>query len=175
MTGEQKAALAGPEAEPLHMLAEAIAGPGQTEAGLAALDRTAAALIGHKLFTVLVHDPQRRLVRRFYSNQPEAYPLGGTKTIAPTGWTQQIFERRQPHLAVDRAGIAEVFFDHELIVSLGCESSLCLPVAYDGEGYGAINLLHEAGWYTKRDFPAGRLLAGLAAPLFQQLATRIET
>jgi len=57
-----------------------------------------------------------------------------------------------------------VFFDHELILSLGCESVLNVPVAWDGRVLGTINLLHEAGWYDEADVPVALAFAALAVP-----------
>jgi len=62
-----------------------------------------------------------------------------------------------------------VFFDHELILSLGCASVLNVPVVWDGRTLGTINLLHEAGWYDETDVPVGQLFAVLAIPALVDL------
>ena len=49
--------MTGSISEALPELAEAQAAPGQPEPTLRALDGALATLVGHKLFTVLVHDP----------------------------------------------------------------------------------------------------------------------
>jgi len=57
-----------------------------------------------------------------------------------------------------------VFFDHELIASLGCASVLNVPVVWDDRVLGTINLLHEAEWYDEADAPIGLAFANLAVP-----------
>lgn len=47
--------------------------------------------------------------------------------------------------------IRSVFFDHELIASLGCASVLNLPVRWDGKVIGSLNLLHQAHHYDDVD------------------------
>jgi len=148
-------------------VATAAAGGGQPEATFRALDREMAAALGHKLFTVLLRHPGES--ERRYTNQPAAYPVGGRKPIAPSAWTTQLFERREPYIGRTAADIRAVFFDHELIASLGCASVLNLPVSWDGRVLGTINQLHEAGWYDEADVPVGLAFAALAIPAYLAL------
>ena len=62
-----------------------------------------------------------------------------------------------------------MFFDYELIWSLGCESVLNMPVRWAGQTLGTLNLLHRAGHYDESHLPQVRLLAALAVPGFLQL------
>lgn len=151
----------------LSAVAAASAGGGQPEATFRALDRSLAAAVGHTLFTVLLRHPRES--ERFYTNQPAAYPVGGRKPIVASPWTEQLFGRREPYIGRSAADIRAVFFDHELIASLGCESVLNLPVAWDGRVLGTINLLHEAGWYDEADVPVGLAFAALAVPAYLSL------
>lgn len=155
-------------------VAQALASPGQPEAGFAALDRAFAEILGHKLFTILLFHADTGDSERFYSNQPEAYPVGGRKPLNPTFWTRQVLEGQKPYLGRSYDDIRAVFFDHELIRSLGCESVLNLPVVLDGRTLGTINLLHEAGWYQEADAVRGGVIAALAVPglaMLQRTAT----
>ena len=151
----------------LSAVAAAVAGGGQPEATFRALDREMAAALGHKLFTVLLRHPGES--ERHYTNQPGAYPVGGRKPIVPSAWTQQLFERREPYIGRTAADIRAVFFDHELIASLGCASVLNLPVSWNDCVLGTINLLHEAGWYGDADAPVGLAFAALAVPAYLSL------
>jgi GAF domain-containing protein len=72
----------------------------------------------------------------------------GTKTVDSDRWARQVLDGRENFVANDIASIAEVFDDHELIRSLGCESVLNIPIVVGGDVLGTINLLHEAGFYT---------------------------
>ena len=74
-------------------LAAALAAEDQPAAGFAALDAAPGAAIGHRLFTILLHDAAAGFNARVYSNQPVAYPLGGRKPITDSGWMQQVIRR----------------------------------------------------------------------------------
>jgi hypothetical protein len=151
----------------LHAVARAVAGPGQPEAIFRALDRAMATVIGHKLFTVLLRHSAES--ERRYTNQPAAYPVGGRKPITPSAWTDRLLGEGLPYIGRDAADIRAVFFDHELIASLGCASVLNLPVVWDGRVLGTVNLLHEAGWYDEGDVAVGQTFAALAAPAYLSL------
>jgi len=143
---------------------------GEPEATFRALDAAVAATLGHKLFTCLLHHPAVRESERRYTNQPEAYPVGGRKPVPPTPWARRLFEERQPYIGYTEDDIREVFFDHALIASLGCASVLNLPVVHDGRTLGVLNLLHEARWYGEDDVPLGQVFAALAVPAFRLLS-----
>jgi len=143
---------------------QALATPGQPGPGFEALDRAFGQAVGHKLFTILLFHSDSGDSERFYSNQPEAYPVGGRKALNPTFWTDHVLRQQQPYIGRNYEDITAIFFDHELIRSLGCESVLNLPVVLDGRTLGTINLLHEAGWYDEAHLEAGRIMAALAIP-----------
>lgn len=134
---------------------------------LAAIDRAVAEGIGHKLFTVLVLNWARGENQRYYSNLPDAYPVGGAKPIDKSSATA-LMEGHCRFLN-DYAEVQAAFFDHELIRSLGCESCVNVPVRWAGRTIGSLNILHEAHWYTPQDVPALTVLAALAAPALQEI------
>jgi hypothetical protein len=109
---------------------------------------------------------------RFYTNRPDAYPVGGRKPLNPTFWTEQVLRRHQPYLGRTAANIRAVFFDYERIAALGCHSVINLPVAEGGEVLGTINLLHEENWYGEDDLVLGAVFAGLAVPVYRRLTAR---
>lgn len=162
-------------ADPLpHLVAVARAGgePGQPEVLFAALDIAMGAVIGHKLFTVLVYHADAAQSERRYTNQPAAYPVGGRKPVTPSAWTERLFQERRPYLGRTADDIRAVFFDHELILSLGCQSVLNVPVVWNERTLGTINLLHEADWYDERDLPVAVAFAALAVPGYLELRRR---
>ena len=127
--------------------------------------------IGHILFTILVVHPGAAESQRAYSNMPEAYPVGGRKPINRTPWFRSVLDEGAPYIGRTYEDIREVFFDHELIRSLGCESVLNVPVRWNGRSLGTLNLLHRARWYDEADIPTARMFAALAAPgLLQVIA-----
>ena len=143
----------------------------QPGATFRALDQALAASPGHILFTVLVRHPRQNQSERFYSNLPDSYPVGGLKPITDSAWMQQIMGRGEPYIGRTRDDIRDVFFDYELIWSLGCESVLNMPIRWQGETVGTLNLLHRAGFYDGTHIEPVRIMAQLALPAVQ-LITR---
>ena len=82
---------------------------------------------------------------------------------------RQGLQRGEPYVGRDREDIRAVFFDYELIWSLGCESVLNLSVRWDGRVLAVLNLLHESGWYNDVDPGALLPLAQLAVPALQSM------
>lgn len=154
----------------LHAVAQAVADARSAGDTLAALDPALDAVFGHILFTALLYHGPEAGTERYYSSNPEAYPVGGRKPPNPSPWSRQLFEARRPYIGYDADDIRAVFFDHELIVSLGCESIINIPVAHKGRTLGTLNILNEAGWYGEEDIPAALVFAGLAVPAFLELA-----
>ena len=146
-----------------HVLA-AHADPDQPGATFRAIDAALAQDPGHILFTVLVHHPALKQSERFYSNQPQAYPIGGRKPVTDSPWMQRVIFGGAPYIGRTREDIAAHFFDHALIQSLGCDSILNVPVRWRGETLGTLNLCHRAGHYDENHVPRVRLIAQLALP-----------
>ncbi len=104
--------------------------------------------VGAKLFTLMTFEARTRGARRVFSNMPDAYPELGTKPLNETWWSDHVLDGHKTFVANDIDAIAEVFPDHELIASLGCQSVINVPVVINGAVYGTINCLDEAGYYT---------------------------
>jgi GAF domain-containing protein len=153
----------------LSAVAAAAAQPGQPEPLFRALDAALAATIGHRLFTILVIHPGAKESQRYYSNQPQAYPIGGRKPITESWWFQHVVFGGEPWIGKDYADVQAAFYDHELIRSLGCESALNIPVRWNGTTLGTLNLLDAAGHYTPAQLPTAKLFAALAAPGLMQV------
>ena len=150
-------------------LARVLAG-GSPQAGLRQLDVALARDLGHRLFTVLALDWTRGLSVRHYSSAPLAYPPGGAKPIVPGGeFHARVIEAGEPRFCADADAIRAAFPDHELILSLGCESAVNVPVRWNGRTLGSLNLLHEAGWYGEDMLPVLRVYGAMAVPLLQQI------
>jgi hypothetical protein len=134
---------------------------------LAAIDQVVAEGIGHRLFTVLVLNWDRGENQRYYSNLPDAYPVGGAKPIAKSSASAVM--DGQCRFLNNYEDVKAAFFDHELIRSLGCESCVNVPVRWAGRTIGTLNILHEANWYTPEDVPTLTILAALAAPALLEI------
>ena len=130
-------------------MAEALQqGTDQPRATFAALEQTVQDTVGAKLFTVMEIIPERGVAVRSYTSLPDAYPVSGEKPLPDNHWSDIVLARRESFVANSIAEIAEVFPDHELIRSLGCESCLNLPVVIAGTVRGTLNILHAAGHFT---------------------------
>lgn len=146
-------------------------GPQQAFDALCALTKDA---VGVKLFTVMTHDSRTGMAGRIYSNMPDAYPVSGTKPANETDWSRQVIREKRTFVANTIEDIAEVFYDHELIRSLGCESVINVPIIVAGEVRGTINCLHEAGFYTPERVEAAQALKlpGAVCLLLNELDAR---
>jgi hypothetical protein len=152
--------------DPKPLLAEARAAaalPDQPLALYRALDRALGLAIGHKLFTLAVTHADQT-AERVYSNQPDAYPVAGRKSMAGSPWAKHVLVGKRAYLGRTPADIRWAFYDHELIASLGCGSVINLPVLHEGELLGVVNMLHEALWYDERDLEIGAPFAQFLAP-----------
>ena len=132
-----------------HFTMAMAAANGQPEAVFDALCALTEEAVGVKLFTVMAFDGATGMAQRIYTNMPDAYPVSGTKPANRTHWSIEVMEKRRTFVANDIEGIRAVFYDHELIQSLGCESIANLPIVVGGETVGAFNLLHDAHYYTE--------------------------
>ncbi len=152
-----------------HGVATAVANAASAAEIFTALDEGLGAAIGHILFTALLYHGEAEGTERFYSSNPDAYPVGGRKPPNPSFWTQHLFVERKPYIGYNADDIRKVFFDHELIISLGCEAMLNLPVSHEGRLLGTLNLSNEAGWFDENDIPTGLIFAALAVPAFLKI------
>jgi GAF domain-containing protein len=122
---------------------------GQPGKAFAALEELTREIVGVKLFTVMTSDTKEKVSERVYSNMPDAYPVSGTKPYNETHWSDITLKQKRTFVANTIDDIAQVFGDHELIKSLGCESVINVPIIVDGAVIGTINCLHEQGFYTE--------------------------
>lgn len=141
-----------------------LAEPGQPARLYKALEQATAELVGHKLFTLLYVDGQD--VARVYSSRPAEYPVSGRKTMGETPWGNLVLKGRRPYLGRDRDGIRWAFFDHALIESMGLGSVINIPILYDGETIGTMNLLDVEQHYRDEHIAPVERLSPLLIPAF---------
>lgn len=161
---------AAPDLSPLLKVAAAHAAHPQPEALLSALGSAVEEAIGYRLFTVLVHDAKAGLMRRIYSTQPDINPVNGSKPVTESDWMKQVLVRGEPFIGYTAADLKTVFFDHEILASIGCGSVLNMPVVWSGTVLGSLNILHQEGWYNEAHLPMARLFAQLTAPALMRAA-----
>lgn len=138
---------------------EAVAAAGgQPDKAYAALEQLVKDVVGVKLFTIMTSDTTDRLSERVYSSMPDAYPVSGTKPYNETDWSEITLNRKETFVANTIEDIAEVFDDHELILSLGCQSVINVPITIDGTVVGTLNCLNDRGYFTEDRIRAAEAL-----------------
>jgi hypothetical protein len=120
-------------------------------------DATGRRAMGHRLCTAMRFDASAMTVRRLYSSDPAAYPVGGAKPKRYTAWGRHVLLRREVFVGEGAAAITEYFDDHALILSLGLRSIVNVPVLHAGVCLGTVNFL----WAEDRVAPERRAMAEL--------------
>ena len=131
-------------------LARAAAAETAARAVFRAAEAANAALVGHRLFTILFVVPGGAEVERVHSSDPAAYPLTGRKQMGPTPWGEHVITGPRAWLGRDMDAIRWAFFDHALIASLGCGACINVPVCAMGEVVGTLNVLDAEHAYDAR-------------------------
>lgn len=131
----------------LKNLASVLGSEQSAMAKFAAAELTAKEAIGHRLFTIMAFHADSVEVERLYSSNQEAYPPGGRKQKRDTAWGQQVLERGEPYIGSTAHDIRANFNDHEVILGLGLESVLNVPIKFEGQTIGTMNLLHDENYY----------------------------
>jgi GAF domain-containing protein len=149
----------------LGALAQALRGAEQPPRIFGAVERLSAAVIGHRLFTIMRHDAAHGEVERVHSSLPSAYPVGGRKAKKDTAWSDHVLRDMQVFRATTTDDIRAAFDDHATITSFGLGSVLNIPLVHAGRCLGTMNLLHEAGRYTEQDEVTGLLLGAFLLPV----------
>lgn len=151
--------------EDLADLVEALRSADRPPRIFGAVEALSAAVIGHRLFTIMRFDADRSDVERMYSSRPDVYPVGGRKRKADTAWADHVLRDMKVFRAAGPDEIRAAFDDHATIMGLGLGSILNVPLVVGGRCVGTMNLLHETGWYTPQDEPAVLLLGSFLLPI----------
>lgn len=124
---------------------------------LRAADAVGEAAMGHRLCTAMRFDAAAMTVRRIYSSDPAAYPVGGAKPKRDTEWGRQVLLQARVFVGEGEAAIRAHFADHAVIAGLGLRSIVNIPVVLHGECRGTVNFL----WPEEVVTPARRAMAEL--------------
>lgn len=135
-------------------LSEALARPGQPQSIFEAFERVLQEAIGHQLFTILAWRSGSSDVERLHASRPAEYPPQGRKRMGPTPWGAHVLEKGLPWFGRNADDIRWAFPDHELILSLGCESCLNAPVRHDGRVLGVVSVLDAEDRYRQSELEA---------------------
>ncbi len=129
----------------------------------AVAERAAQEAIGHRLFTIMAFHADSVEVQRLYSSDRQAYPPGGRKQKRDTDWGRQVLDRGEPFIGRTADDIRAHFNDHDVILGLGLESVLNVPIRHGGHTLGTVNLLHGPDHYTKDHLGPAQEIAALLA------------
>ncbi len=103
-------------------------------------------------------------LRRIWSSDPAAYPVGGGKTKTRTPWTRHLIEEAQVFVGEGDEVLATVFDDHARIAALGLHAIVNVPIVENGRCVATFNLLGSRSTWASREVLAIRMLALLASP-----------
>lgn len=143
------------------------AGPAP-EQRLARIDQARREQLGPGLLTLSAYAPEKETLRRLWSSNPAAYPVGGSKRKTGTAWTHQVLLRCEVFVAEGDAAIEAAFDDHARIAALGLHSALNVPLAVGSRCIGTFNVLRPGTAWPVEDQVVARLLAALAMPALWQ-------
>jgi len=128
------------------------------------------AVLGYGLLTVNIDvtqpdDPPGEVqLQRFWTSNPQAYPVGGRKRKTATAWTQQVLHRAEVFVGEGDAAVAAVFDEHAHIAALGLRAVVNVPLIRNGLCVATFNVLGTRAHWLAHEIAAIRLLALLATP-----------
>jgi hypothetical protein len=152
------------------LLCDGLPQAGSLDTALGLLNRARAMMLGQGLLTVNLdvttpQDPPGEIrLRRIWSSDPAAYPVGGGKTKTRTPWTRQLLEQGLLFVGEGDAALAQVFDDHARIASLGLHAVVNVPLLERGRCVATFNVLGPAPAWRAGEIAAIRMLALLATP-----------
>ncbi|MGG5887007.1 GAF domain-containing protein [Falsiroseomonas sp. HC035] len=119
---------------------------------------------GPGLCTAMRFDAAAMTVRRLFSSNPGAYPVGGAKPKRDTPWGRIVLLEREVFVGEGENAIRQHFDDHALILSLGLRSVVNVPVLLRGGCVGTLNLLWPEPVVDPERRALAELLGLLVAP-----------
>ncbi len=142
------------------------------DAALQTIERVRQTLLGDGLLTVnQVQWPQADGpaevidLQRIWSSRPDQYPVAGRKRKTLTPWTRQLLLSSEIFIGEGQAALQQVFDDHGLILSMGLQSVLNVPlVRSDGRCFATFNVLGTRARWSALEKQQIELLAALASP-----------
>ena len=146
-------------------LVEALRAADQAMRVFHAVETLSAAVIGHRLFTIMRFDAGRAEVERVHTSMPAVYPVGGRKAKRDTAWSDHTLRDMKVFRASGPEAIRAAFDDHATILPLGLGSVLNIPLVLGGRCIGTMNLLHEADRYGPQDEPTALLIGAFLLPV----------
>ena len=121
--------------------------------------------VNHVLWPDAAGAPEAIELQRIWSSRPAEYPVAGRKRKTLTPWTRQLLLDSEIFIGEGQAALQQVFDDHRLILSMGLQSVLNVPlVRADGRCFATFNVLGTVAQWSVLDKLRIELLAALARP-----------
>lgn len=146
--------------------AASAAAPFDAQALCAAVDACVRPLLQQTLCTVNRLDAAQLRLTRVYSSNPAAYPPGGSKDKRGTSWGQQVLVERRVFVGEGGEAIRASFDDHEAIARLSLRSVINVPVVFEQQCLGTLNLLMQAAVVPPGHVRVAQLAGMLLLPVF---------
>ncbi|WP_324658489.1 GAF domain-containing protein [Burkholderia thailandensis] len=122
--------------------------------------------VGFRLLTITSIQAGNATVKRLWSSNHEAYPIGGIKSLGNDEWNRAVIQKKKSIVCNDPSDVRRMFADHEDIARLDCGAGVNLPVVLRGSVIGTVNIFHEPRWFSgERLTRANELLILLYAPM----------
>ncbi|PKF80065.1 GAF domain-containing protein [Vibrio sp. vnigr-6D03] len=118
--------------------------------------------VGFKLMTIMCLTNSQAC--RCYTSDTEHYPVSGVKPLEFDDWHQHVVVEATPFVCNERALLDKHLKDSDLFERLELGSAINLPVMFQDEVIGTINLLDEEGAYFSIDLPNAMEVAQQVAP-----------
>lgn len=119
---------------------------------------------GHRLCTAMRFDAAAMTVRRAYSSDPLAYPVGGAKPKRDTEWGRRVLIERRLHVGQGAEEIRRDFDDHAVILGLGLRAVVNVPIVAGGECLGTLNFLWAEERLRPEQVAIAEMLGLIATP-----------
>ena len=92
----------------------------------------------------------------------------GTKRLPKNKWSQTVIKNKKNFLGKNKKDIKKLFFDYEVIFSLGCGSIINFLVKFNNIPIGTINVLDKEYKYNHHDVKKLETISSFLIPFFLQ-------
>lgn len=103
-------------------------------------------------------------LQRIWSSRPAEYPVAGRKRKGLTPWTRQLLLSGEIFIGEGSAALRQVFDDSPLILSMGLQSVMNVPLLRADACFATFNVLGTRPQWTALEKQQIELLAALALP-----------
>ena len=89
-------------------------------------------------------------------------------------WSTKVLKNKQHFICKSKQEIKKIFFDYEIIFSLGCGSIINLLILFQGRPIGTVNILNKENHYSDKDLKKIDFLTVFLIPFFIKHQLKME-